>query len=203
MNSSLRRLGFGTGRLVLALSLVLASLASIPAARADSTAPSPVDVADESATDAGPTHRISLLARTSLSLHLSDARTAGGLGGGFGLRDAVGEHLLLQADIAWLTQLGNVLALRAGAGLQKPGTWSPAALVAVTSLFGSQLHFPAPGRPATPGPALSIGLILAPLRFVTNGAEVSLLEIGVGIGGETPGIATALSIGFEVGAQLF
>lgn len=191
-------------RPALLLAFVLAATVGPAVARAESLTPAETSSASATPAEDSTRHRVTLLARTAVALHLSEARTTGGLGGGFGLRDTVGDYLLLQADIAWLTQLGNVLAIRAGAGIQKPGTWSPAALVAVTGMFGSQLHFPAEGRPATAGPALSIGLVLAPLRFVAkNGAEVSLMEIGVGIAAETPGMATTLSIGFEVGAQLF
>lgn len=148
-------------------------------------------------------HQFSVYTRSALALHLSDARTAGGLGGGFGIRDSIGDYFLAQLDATWLSQLGNVLAVRLAAGVQKPGTWRPAALLAVNAMFGDQLLFPDAGRPAIDRPPLSVDLILAPLRFSSGKAEVSLFELGVGVGPETPGAALSLSLGFEVGAQLF
>ncbi|HZI03688.1 MAG TPA: hypothetical protein VEZ71_06680, partial [Archangium sp.] len=73
-----------------------------------------------------PRHQLSLYARSGATVYLSPARTHGGVGGGFGLRDTVEGRWLLQVDASGLTGLGSALAVRVGAGVQRQGWWSPA-----------------------------------------------------------------------------
>jgi hypothetical protein len=80
-----------------------------------------------------------------------------------------------------------VLALRVGAGVQRRG--APAALMNLTGLFGDRLGFLTPEHPSpVEGPALGLGLTLAPARFTLGNTQVSLLELGVGLGTDRPGL---------------
>jgi hypothetical protein len=171
--------------------LSLCLLASSPAAEQEPVAPRPG-------------HVLSLYARSGASVYLSPARTQGGVGGGFGVRDTVDGRWLLQADANGLTGLGSVLAVRVGAGVQRQGWWTPAALVSLTGLFGDRLGFLTPEHPsAVEGPALALGLTLAPARFTLGPAQVSLLELGVGVGTDRPGLGLLYGLTLlEVGVAL-
>jgi hypothetical protein len=47
---------------------------------------------------------------------------------------------------------------------------------------------------------VSLGVTVAPLRFVLQGTEVSLLQLGVGLGTDFPGLGITYSLGLmEVG----
>ncbi|WNG32299.1 hypothetical protein F0U60_00800 [Archangium minus] len=171
--------------------LVLSALATSPA-------PSEVPVPSR--------HQLSLYARSGASAYLSPVRTQGGLGGGFGLRDTVDGRWLLQVDASGLTGLGSVLAVRVGAGLQwrHPEGWAPAALVSLTGLFGDRMEFLKPEHPApVGGPSLGLGLTLAPARFSLGGAQVSVLELGVGVGTDRSGLGLLYGLTLlEVGVAL-
>jgi hypothetical protein len=137
---------------------------------------------------APPQHELSLYGRSGLTFFMSNARTQGGLGGGFGVRDTLSGLWLLQADVQVLGGLGNVLELRAGAGVQRPGTWTPAVLLHATCLLGDRLSFPTVEAPlAGSGPTLALGLTLAPLRFRHERMQVALLQLSAGLGPETSG----------------
>jgi hypothetical protein len=159
---------------------------------------------EEEAMPPWPPHQLSLYARSGASAYLSAARTQGGVGGGFGLRDTVDGRWLLQADVNALTGLGSVLAVRVGAGVQRPGWWAPAALVNLTGLFGDRLDFFIPEHPSSvEGPSLALGLTLAPARFTLGRAQVSLLELGVGVGTDRPGLGLLYGLTLlEVGVAL-
>lgn len=152
-----------------------------------------------------PAHQLSLYAHSGFTAYLSPARTQGGVGGGVGLRDTVKGLWLLQADVSGLTGLGSVLAVRLGAGVQYPGAfWSPAARVSLTGFFGDQLGFVMPdGDTVSRGPALGVGLTLAPVRFQLGRAQVSLVEptVGVGLDGVGRGTVVGLTL-LEVGVAL-
>ena len=160
--------------------------------------------AEEPALAPAPRHQLSLYARSGLGLFLSDARTQGGVGGGFGVRDTLEGRWLLQADLNGLTGLGSVLEARVGVGVQRQGFWRPAALVTFTGLFGDRLTFvlSEQTRPAR-GPALGAGVTLAPVRFGLGRTQVSLLELSLGTGPEQPGwgVLYGLTV-LEVGVAL-
>jgi hypothetical protein len=148
------------------------------------------------AQESAPEHVFSLYARTGARVYLSSARTVGGVGGGVGLRDTYRGVFLFQVDAAYLTQVGNVLEVRAAAGLQLPGVYSPAARVLVTALAGSQLSFLQPDNPVpVRGPAAAVGVGIAPLRFTWEQGTVSLLELDVGLGSDLPGTGVSLGLG--------
>ena len=133
-------------------------------------------------------HQLTFYVRSGATAYLSNARTQGGVGGGLGLRDTVNDRWLLQADVNGLTGLGSVLAVRLAAGVQRQGRWTPAALVSLTGLLGDQLGFVMPENPgAVRGPSLALGVTLAPARFSLGSAQVSFLELGVGLGSDWPG----------------
>jgi hypothetical protein len=149
-------------------------------------------------------HQLSLYLRGTGMVYLSSARTMGGAGGGIGVRDTVDERYILQADVSTLGLLGKVLALRAGVGMQwGTGTWRPAALLSLTALAGDRLAFLTSQHP-TPlkGPAVSLGVSASPARFSLGTTQLSLLELGVGVGPELPGAGLALHVGLvEVSAS--
>ena len=135
-----------------------------------------------------PPHELSLYARSGLTFFISNSRTHGGLGGGFGVRDTLSGLWLLQADAQVLGGLGNVLELRAGVGVQRPGTWTPAVLLNTTCLLGDRLSFPTVEAPlAGSGPTLAFSLTVAPLRFRHERMQVALLQLSAGVGPDTSG----------------
>lgn len=161
----------------------------------------PAAESSRSESAAGASHVFSVYARTGAMVYLSAGQTAGGLGGGLGVRDTVHDRYLLQADLTQLSLIGTAFALRLGAGVQRRGTWAPAALVTGTLFLGDRLRFLTPAHPAgVTAPAHALGMTLAPLRFRASGVEVSLLELGIGVGWDWPGIgatynATLLEVG--------
>jgi len=178
--------------MMLSTLLVLTALAASP------------DPSEDVARDVPKRHQLSLYARSGATVYLSQARTHGGVGGGFGLRDTVDERWLLQADASVLTGLGTSFAVRLGAGVQRRGWWTPAALVALTGLFGDRMDFLTPEHPSFTGsPSLGLGLTLAPARFSLGRAQVSLLELGVGVGTDRPGLGLLYGLTvLEVGVAL-
>lgn len=135
-----------------------------------------------------PAHQLTFYVRSGALGYLSSARTQGGVGGGVGLRDTLHDWWLLQADVNALTGLGSVLAVRLAAGVQRQGRWTPAALVSLTGQFGDQLGFVMPENPgAVRGPSAALGLLLEPARFSLGRAQVSFLELNVGVGSDFPG----------------
>jgi hypothetical protein len=138
---------------------------------------------------------------TGATVYLSDARTMGGVGGGFGVRGTLDERFLLQAELSSLLIAGTVTSLRVGAGLQRPGLYTPAVLLTLGALFGDRMAFLTPSHP-TPvqGPAVTLGVTVAPLRFTHGWAQVSVLQLGVGVGSDFPGLGLSYHLGLaEVG----
>ncbi|OJT21381.1 hypothetical protein BO221_26530 [Archangium sp. Cb G35] len=140
-------------------------------------------------------HRFTVYFTTGGAAYLSEARTFGGIGGGLGLRDTVGQYLLLQADVSYLMMVGNAGVLRVGAGLQRPGVYAPAALFTLSCFWGERLSFLTPQHPEpVAGPAVAAGLLLAPLRFVHDRTGVSLFQLNVGVGSDLPGAGLGLRV---------
>lgn len=143
---------------------------------------------------AGPTGLEAYL-RGGGKVYLSEARTLGGVGGGPGVRLHLDEALHLQTDVSYLTQIGNVAELRAGAGWHRPGFWRPGAALLLTLLVGDQLSFLTPDHPSPiDAPAVSLGVALSPLRFSRGNATVSLLELELGVGVDFPGVGFAFGL---------
>jgi hypothetical protein len=149
-----------------------------------------------------PRHRFSAYVTSGAQVYLSNARTIGGIGGGIGVRDTLNDLFILQADLSYLALLGNGASLRVSAGVQRPGTWAPAALLTVSTLFGERLSFLTPEHPARiPGPAVSLGVTLAPVRFDLQSVQFSVLQLGLGAGSDLPGLGLNYSVSLlEVGA---
>ncbi|HZH13425.1 MAG TPA: hypothetical protein VE057_03585 [Archangium sp.] len=146
-------------------------------------------------------HQFTFYSRAGALAYLSDARTTGGAGAGVGLRDTLHERFILQADLSYLMMLGNVGVLRLGAGVQRSGTYTPAVLLTLTSFFGDRLAFLTPEHPTPVGKlAMALGVSVAPLRFTHQGLQMSLLELGVGVGSDLPGLGLSYQLGLlEVG----
>lgn len=160
--------------------------------------------AEQVGAESGSGHRLSLLLRTGGAAYLSPSRTVVGAGGGVGLRDTVNERFLLQADVGYLMGAGGVASLRLGAGVQRQGLWTPALLVSVQGLWGNQFSFLTAEHPEPVRfPAFSVGASVAPLRFSQQGVQISLLELGVGVGSDLPGLGVSYSVGLlEIGFPL-
>ena len=141
-------------------------------------------------------HRLTFYSRAGALVYLSDAMTTGGVGGGVGVRDTLHDRFILQADLNYLMVVGNAAALRLGAGLQRSGTYTPAVLLSLTTVVGDRLIFLTPEHP-TPVrlPAMSLGLNVAPLRFTQGGMQLSVLEFGVGVGTNLPGLGVTWQLG--------
>jgi hypothetical protein len=159
-------------------------------------------LAEEPATPKG-VHQFSVYFHAGALAYLSDARTIGGAGGGIGIRDTLYDRFILQADVSYLQVLGNVMGLRLGAGVQRQGTYRPAVLLSFATLVGDDLSFLTPAHPRPlAGPAMSLGVTVAPLRFALNGTEVSVLELGLGVGSDLPGLGLTYNLGLlEVGLR--
>lgn len=146
-------------------------------------------------------HQLTLYSRAGALVYLSDARTTGGVGAGVGLRDTLRERFILQADLSYLMMMGNVGTLRLGAGVQRRGTYTPAVLLTLTTFFGDRLAFLTPEHP-TPvrSPAMALGVSVAPVRFTHQGLQLSLLELGIGVGSDLPGLGLSYQLGLlEIG----
>ncbi|MCY1078386.1 hypothetical protein [Archangium lansingense] len=155
--------------------------------------PSHVAKAEESP---APSHRFTVYTTAGAQAYLSSARTMGGVGGGLGLRDTINGRFILQADLSYLSMLGNTGSLRIGAGVQRSGMWAPAALLTVTTLFGEHLSFLTPEHPERlTSPAVSLGVTLAPVRFELESVQVSVLQLGIGAGTDLPGLGLNFSLG--------
>lgn len=165
--------------------------------------PGPVRAQEALASPPAAGHRLSAYCTSDVRVYLSSARTMGGLGGGVGIRDTLDDRFIFQADLGYLGFAGNVAALRVGAGVQRRGLYTPAALLTLSALLGDSLSFLTPEHPTSVvGPAMSLGVMLAPLRFTLDGAQVSLLQLGVGVGTDWPGLGVSYSLGLlEVGAM--
>jgi hypothetical protein len=139
--------------------------------------------------------RLTAYFRTGAQLHLSASQTAGGIGGGAGARLRLTERFFAQADAAYLGMLGSAIGVRVGAGLERSGLWRPSVRANLAFIGGQRLRF-LMGERASPVvlPASSLGLVVAPLRFVTRQTEFSILELGAGIGWDFPGLATAIDL---------
>jgi hypothetical protein len=149
-----------------------------------------------------PRHRLSAYVTSGLMVYLSNAQTIGGIGGGVGIRDTLDGRFILQADVSYLGYIRNAAALRVSAGAQLRGPYSPAALLTLTTLMGERLSFLTPQHPTRiTGPAMALGVTLAPVRFDLQYAQISLLQLGVGVGSDLPGTGLHYSLGLlEVGA---
>jgi hypothetical protein len=152
-----------------------------------------------------PRHRLSVYMTSGALAYLSNAQTMGGLGAGLGIRDTLDERFILQADVNYLGYIRNAAALRVSAGAQLRGPYAPAALLTLTTLMGERLSFLTPEHPTRiTGPAMSLGITLAPVRFVLPDVpevQVSMLQLGVGVGSDFPGLGLSYSLGLlEVGA---
>ncbi len=106
--------------------------------------------------------------------------TTGGLGGGLGVQGLWDRRYSaeLQADLLWA--LGNVLLLQSSVGLQRDGYYQPGARIVCSVLIGDRLEalYDDGRRPARP--SWAIGPRLVPLRFGSDRAFASALEVGLG-----------------------
>lgn len=144
----------------------------------------------------GPVKSLEGYLRAGARGYLSDARTIGGVGGGLGLRAHFEGPFFAQADVSYLTQIGNVADVRLGFGVQRAGTWVPSARLTLGALMGDRLSFLTPEHP-TPvrGPVLTFGVALAPLRWTNGTTTVSLFELELGLGSDFPGLGLAAGVG--------
>ncbi len=147
---------------------------------------------------------LSAYVRGGVNLYLSDAQTAGGVGGGVGVRMTFDERFFGQLDVSQLLLVGNATLVRAGFGIQRRGTWAPAATLSASLAPGDRLRFATGTRERlVTAPATALGINLSPLRFVSGTSEITVLELGAGLGWDFPGRAAAINVGLlEVAIRL-
>lgn len=113
-------------------------------------------------------------------LYRSDEVSAGGAGGGVGMQLIARELWLAQLDVSALWLLGNAVSTRLALGAQRQGTWSPAAWLSVSVLWGDRLEF-LQGDGRRPSiPSWALGLRGSALRFSMPFGVFSALEPGIG-----------------------
>ena len=79
--------------------------------------------------------------------------------------------------------------------MQRRGIWNPSVALVASALFGSQLRFMADERTElVRGPAVSLGIHGAPLRFSSGSVWASALELAVGAGLDFPGVGLSLRV---------
>lgn len=149
-------------------------------------------------------HQWSVHARTGAHVHLAPSQSAGGVGFSLGLKDTLNERFILGADASYLFLIGNSLSLRAFAGVQRKGLWTPAAFLTATTVLGHRLAFMNAAHPDGPLlPPWSVGAMFAPLRIRGVDTTVSVLEVGVAFGADAPGLALAYQLTLvEISADL-
>lgn len=147
-------------------------------------------------TPAKPPLRIGAYLRSGVTVHFAPSQTMGGVGGGAGVRLWYSKLWVAQTDWNFLTLVGRVAEWRIGAGIQRPGLWTPAALGTVSFLFGERLSFRTAEHPwPSTGPIVTGGLLLAPLRFTHEQRTISVLELGIGVKPDFPGTGITYSVG--------
>ncbi len=145
--------------------------------------------------------RVGAYLRSGVTVHFAPSQTMGGIGGGAGMRLWFSNKWIVQADCNYLTLVGNVGEIRLGAGIQRPGMWTPAALGTISMLIGDRLFFRTAEHPwPTVGPVVTGGITIAPLRFFYANKTISVLELGIGAKPDFPGAGITYSIGLlEIG----
>jgi len=146
--------------------------------------------------------RIGAYLRSGVTVHLAPSQTMGGMGGGAGVRLWFSNRWVAQADFNYLTLVGNVGEIRLGAGIQRPGMWTPTAMATVSMLIGDRLSFRTAEHPwPSVGPVVTGGITIAPLRFMHENRTISVLELGIGAKPDFPGAGITYSLGLlEIGA---
>ncbi|OJT25090.1 hypothetical protein BO221_11980 [Archangium sp. Cb G35] len=171
--------------------------AVLPALVALGLVPATSRAADEQpAADAAPVHRFSVYSRGGVQAYLSPTRSTGMFGGSFGVRDIIQDRFILQADVGYLMNFGNVVPVQVAAGMQhRLGFYTPAALVTLTGFLGERVTFLDAEHPSVNRvPPIAAGVLLAPARFTLEGAQLSILEFGVGVSPEFPGLGVAYQL---------
>lgn len=173
------------------LHTVLVALGLAPALSHADEQPS----AEAPAASAAPAHQFSVYSRGGMQAYLSPSRSTGMFGGSLGVRDTIQGRFILQADVGYLMNFGNVVPVQVAAGIQRRGFYTPAALATFTGFLGDRLTFLTPEHPSVSRiPPLAVGVLLAPARFTLEGAQLSLLEFGLGVSPEFPGWGVAYQL---------
>ena len=176
-------------RALLAGALVLAGLTAGEARAEEGQTP------DGAAPAEAPVHQLSVYCRGGVHVYLSPSRSTGVFGGSVGVRDTIQERFILQADVGFLTNLGNVVPVQLAAGIQRKGLYSPAALLTLSTFFGDKLSFVTADHPSViRAPPIALGFVLAPARFNVAGGQLSVLEFGLGVSPEFPGWGVAYQL---------
>jgi hypothetical protein len=159
-------------------------------------------VALPQAAPADSTFRVGAYLRSGVTVHLAPSLTMGGMGGGAGVRLWFSKFWVAQADLNYLTLIGHVGEIRLGAGIQRPGMWTPAALANISFLIGDRLSFRTAEHPwPSVGPVVTGGINIAPLRFIYQNRTISVLELGIGAKPDFPGTGITYSLGLlEIGS---
>ncbi|MFY0526170.1 hypothetical protein ACN28I_24495 [Archangium gephyra] len=158
-------------------------------------APAGSRAADEQPAAEVSAHQFTVYSRGGVQAYLSPNRSTGMFGGSLGVRDTIHGRFILQADVGYLMNFGNVVPVQVAAGIQRKGFYTPAALMTLTGFLGDRLTFVTPDHPSVNRiPPMALGVLLAPARFTVAGGQLSLLEFGLGLSPEFPGLGVAYQL---------
>lgn len=132
----------------------------------------------------------------------SNSQTVAGAGYGVGYSYHLSDSLAFQAEGLHLLGLGNSYAVSVGLAAQSVGSiWQPAAGLRLIGLLGDRVRFLSSQAPQpTTGVPVVLEARLTPFRFATGAFTTSLFTVGVGLGWDESGTATAYSLSlFDIG----
>lgn len=144
-------------------------------------------------------------ATSGFAFFSSDRRLIAGLGGGLGMRLALGSHLLLHAEARGITFVRNAFTFAGGASYRfNYRGWEPFIGAQYAGYVGDKVEVVTSSQPDLPPPyAWAIQMRAAPLRFVRGPWTAAALAFDAGFGDDAGTRAFALSIGFlELGYRL-
>lgn len=113
-------------------------------------------------------------------LFSSNRVSTGGAGGGLGLELEWNRRYLVQTDLTVLLSMGNTVAWRTAVGLERQGTWAPAAWATIGVILGDRVEVLAEDGRRPPLPTWAAGVRGSALRFRNESGFVSIAELGVG-----------------------
>ncbi|HOD54973.1 MAG TPA: hypothetical protein PKJ08_10635 [Candidatus Cloacimonadota bacterium] len=112
----------------------------------------------------------------------SDRVTAGGAGGGIGVRMNYNQNLFSETDICILWGNGNSIPVTCAIGFQANGVWCPAVSLSSSVLLGQRTEL-LNQEGNLPSPFIyTINLKLQPFRFKHENKNVSFCDLALGMG---------------------
>lgn len=101
----------------------------------------------------------------------------------------------LRTDMYRLAMIGHVAEAHLEASAHRRGAWSPKLILTLTVAGDPVITRPEPWSLSSRGPAGMLGATVAPLRFRSGGAQVSVLDLDMGLGTSGGASGTAFQVG--------